>query len=126
MLEAWAAPFSLRFQGHPGVALFELGIVEGWVSSCPAQGLGADMSRLASAVCCQRSLECGGPHPLAAGMLPAHASQVMRMWPFRQAILRSGAKSGSAQYALPCTHLYHFGANERLRGALNLTNLLTG
>lgn len=50
----------------------------------------------------------------------------MRLWPFRQAILRSGARGSSDKYALPCSHLYHFGANDGLRGALQLTNLLTG
>ena len=66
--------------------------------------------------------------PAAVNLAPPAASflQVMRLWPFRQAILRSGARGSSDKYALPCSHLYHFGANDGLRGALQLTNLLTG
>lgn len=50
---------------------------------------------------------------------------VLRMWPFKQLLLRSGA-GAAAKYALPCRHLHHFGDMQALRQALQLTNLLTG
>ncbi|KAL4423175.1 hypothetical protein ABPG77_000308 [Micractinium sp. CCAP 211/92] len=50
---------------------------------------------------------------------------VMGWWPFKQLLLRNGAKS-AGKYALPCRVLTHFGATDRVRAALHLTNLLTG
>ncbi|KAI3436178.1 hypothetical protein D9Q98_002233 [Chlorella vulgaris] len=50
---------------------------------------------------------------------------VMRMWPFKQLLLRGGANS-AAKYAFPCRHLHHFGDMQALRSSLHLTNLLTG
>lgn len=47
------------------------------------------------------------------------------MWPFKQLLLRNGAKS-AGKYALPCRVLTHFGAIDRVRTGLHLTNLLTG
>ncbi|PRW59488.1 Mitochondria isoform 1 [Chlorella sorokiniana] len=50
---------------------------------------------------------------------------VMRMWPFKQLLLRGNAAS-AGKYALPVRHLHHFGDMQGLREALHLTNLLTG
>ena len=63
--------------------------------------------------------------PSAGCRVRAMAMQVMRMWPFKQLLLRSGA-GAAAKYALPCRHLHHFGDMQALRQALQLTNLLTG
>lgn len=57
-------------------------------------------------------------------LLPT-ARQVMRMWPFKQLLLR-GSAAGGSKYALPCRNLHHFGDIAQLRAALHLTNLLTG
>jgi len=58
-------------------------------------------------------------------LLPLPPRQVMRMWPFKQLLLRGNA-AGADKYALPCRHLHHFGDMQQLREALHLTNLLTG
>ena len=50
---------------------------------------------------------------------------VMRLWPFKQLLLRSSA-AAAGKYAMPCRHLHHFGDMQALREALHLTNLLTG
>ncbi len=65
-----------------------------------------------------------GPHP-ALDPLRLACTQVMGWWPFKQLLLRNGAKS-AGKYALPCRVLTHFGATDRVRAALHLTNLLTG
>lgn len=81
MLEAWAGPFSQEFEHSPGVALYELALVE---------------------------------------------SPVMRVWPFKQMILKGGAKDSAVKYKLPATYLYSFGNTDDVRKALYMTNRLTG
>lgn len=65
------------------------------------------------------------PAMFSVALLPLPPRQVMRMWPFKQLLLRGNA-AGAGKYALPCRHLHHFGDMQQLREALHLTNLLTG
>lgn len=78
--------------------------------------------------------ELGSLRPTAAFVLAPCASllafsfawvQVMSVWPFKSAILRSGSK-GSDKYQVPVSYLFHFGNTDDLRTVLFMTNRLTG
>lgn len=67
-------------------------------------------------------------HPISPSSpppTPCTTPQVMRAWPFKQAILRGGSQ-GQDKYRLPVSYLFHFGGTEPLREALFMTNRLTG
>lgn len=51
---------------------------------------------------------------------------LMKLWPFRNAIVRSGRQAGKDKYMMHVEHLFYFGNTDELRRNLEMRNRWTG